>query len=67
MRFIVDMATTISFVAAPVLAILNFKAVTHPDFPEDSKPKKWLLIYAWIGMVFLSLFSVFYLVWRFML
>lgn len=67
MRFIVDMATTISFVAAPVLAILNFKAVTHPHFPQDSKPKKWLLIYAWIGMVFLSLFSVFYLLWRFIL
>ena len=29
MRFIIDMATTISFVAAPVLAILNYKAVTH--------------------------------------
>ncbi|MCD6180141.1 MAG: Nramp family divalent metal transporter [Bacteroidales bacterium] len=67
MRFIIDMATTISFVAAPVLAILNYKAVTHSHFPEDLKPKKWLLVYAWIGMVFLSLFSVFYLVWRFML
>lgn len=67
MRFIVDMATTISFVAAPILAILNYKAVTHPDFPKDSKPKKWLLVYAWIGMVFLSLFSAFYLVWRFIL
>ncbi|MCD6091379.1 MAG: Nramp family divalent metal transporter [Bacteroidales bacterium] len=67
MRFIVDMATTISFVAAPVLAILNYKAVTHADFPKEYRPKKWLLIYAWIGMVFLSLFSVFYLVWRFML
>jgi len=67
MRFIVDMATTISFVAAPVLAILNFKAVTHPDFPKDSKPKKWLLIYAWVGMIFLSLFSLFYLLWRFIL
>ncbi len=67
MRFIVDMATTISFVAAPVLAILNYKAVTHPNFPEEGKPKKWLLVYAWIGMIFLSLFSLFYFVWRFLL
>lgn len=67
MRFMIDMATTISFVAAPIVAILNFKAVTHSSFPADYKPKKWLLIYAWIGMVFLSLFSMFYLVWRFIL
>ncbi|MDA3905583.1 MAG: Nramp family divalent metal transporter [Bacteroidales bacterium] len=67
MRFIVDLATTISFVAAPVLAILNYKAVTHSSFPKESRPKKWLLVYAWIGMIFLSLFSVFYLIWRFIL
>jgi Mn2+/Fe2+ NRAMP family transporter len=67
MRFMVDLATTISFVAAPVLAILNYKAVTHPNFPKEARPKKWLLVYAWIGMIFLSLFSVFYLIWRFIL
>ena len=67
MRFMVDLATTISFVAAPVMAILNYKAVTHSDFPQEFKPKKGLLIYAWIGMIFLSLFSAYYLVWRFIL
>ncbi|MBN2236015.1 MAG: Nramp family divalent metal transporter [Bacteroidales bacterium] len=67
MRFMVDLATTISFVAAPILAILNYLAVTNKDFPQDSKPKKWLLIYAWFGMVFLSLFSVYFLFWRFIL
>jgi len=67
MRFMVDLATSISFVAAPILAILNFKAVTHKHFPSAAKPKKWLLIYAWIGMIFLSLFSIFYIVWRFIL
>lgn len=67
MRFVVDLATTISFVAAPVLAILNYKAVVHPLFPIEAKPKKWLLIYAWIGMIFLSVFSVFFLIWRFVL
>jgi len=63
MKFIVDMATTISFVVAPVLAFLNYKVVTSKDF--ENKPEKWLLIYAWIGMVFLTLFSVFYIIWRF--
>lgn len=67
MRFMVDLATTISFVAAPVLAILNYKAVTDPNFPIEARPKKWLLIYAWIGMIFLSLFSLFYFIWKFLL
>jgi Mn2+/Fe2+ NRAMP family transporter len=63
MKFLVDMATTISFVVAPILAFLNYKVVTSKGF--ENKPKKWLLIYAWIGMVFLTLFSVFYIIWRF--
>lgn len=67
MRFMIDLATTISFVAAPIVAILNFKAVTQSKFPAEFKPKRWLLIYAWLGMIFLSIFSVYYLVWRFVL
>lgn len=67
MRFMVDLATTISFVSAPVLAILNYKAVTHSHFPEHAKPKKLMVIYAWTGMLFLSFFSLFYLIWRFLL
>ncbi len=63
MKFMVDMATTISFVTAPILAILNYKAVTSKGFKD--KPKKILIIYAWIGMLFLSLFSIFYLIWKF--
>ncbi|NOR87536.1 MAG: divalent metal cation transporter, partial [Bacteroidales bacterium] len=64
MGFMVDLATTISFVVAPILAILNYLAVTAKDFKD--KPKKWLIIYAWIGMIFMSLFSVFYLIWKFL-
>ncbi len=63
MKFMVDMATTISFVTAPILAILNYKAVTSKGFKD--KPKKIMIIYAWIGMLFLSLFSIFYLIWKF--
>lgn len=65
MGFMVDLATTISFVTAPVLAILNFRAISHAHFPEQFRPKKWLKVYAWLGIVFLSLFSLFYIVWEF--
>ncbi len=63
MRFMVDLATTISFVTAPLLAILNLWAVMSIK-PED-RPKPWLQIFAWISLVFLILFSVFFLIWRF--
>ena len=53
-----------SFAVAPILAILNDKAVTAKGF--INKPKKWLIIYAWIGIIFLSLFSVFYIIWKYL-
>ncbi|MCW5602401.1 Nramp family divalent metal transporter [Nitrosomonas sp.] len=37
MRAMVDLATTISFILAPVLAILNYIALHHPQVPDDAK------------------------------
>jgi Mn2+/Fe2+ NRAMP family transporter len=67
MRFMVDLATTLSFVTAPLLAILNYKVVTDKHMPEKFRPKPWLRIYAWVGIVFLSAFTIFYLVWKFII
>jgi len=64
MRFMVDLATTLSFVTAPFLAILNYLAVTGKHFPEEMKPKLWLKVYAITGILFLSGFTVFYLYWK---
>ena len=67
MRSMVDIATTLSFVTAPILAFLNYKAVTNKEMPAKAKPRKWLQVYALIGIVFLSAFTVFYLIWKFIL
>jgi len=64
MKAMVDMATTISFVTAPLLAILNYWAVM--SIRKEDQPKPWLQIYAWIGMLFLSIFSVYYIIWKFL-
>jgi Mn2+/Fe2+ NRAMP family transporter len=64
MRFMVDLATTLSFITAPVLAYLNLRVVTHGHLPRASQPEKWLRVWAWIGLVFLSAFTIFYLVYR---
>ena len=65
MRFMVDLATTISFVTAPIIAILNYFVVTDNHMPQESRPKKWLKIYSWVGIIFLSAFSIAFIIWRF--
>jgi len=66
MRFMVDLATTLSFITAPVLAYLNHRAVTGKHMPAASRPEKWLRIYSWVGIFFLTGFTIFYLVYRVM-
>ena len=65
MRFMVDLATTLSFITAPLLAILNYLAVTGKHFPKNMRPRLWFRIYAIGGIVFLLGFTVFYLIWKF--
>lgn len=65
MQFMVDLATKLSFITAPVVALLNYRAVTRKGFPGANKPGKGLLWYARIGIVFLVLFSLFYIVYLF--
>ena len=67
MRFFVDLATTLSFVTAPILAFMNYKVVTDKHMPTEAKPKLWLRIYAWIGIFFLSMFTIIFIVWRFLI
>jgi len=65
MTVMVDLATTISFVLAPILAFMNYKVVTGKTMPENEKPNRLMKIWAWIGIVFLSLFTLVFLYWRF--
>ena len=59
----VDLATTLSFLTAPVLAYLNYKLVTAEHMPDDCKPKLWLKWLSWSGLVFLTGFALVYLYW----
>jgi Mn2+/Fe2+ NRAMP family transporter len=64
MRVMVDIATTLSFVTAPVLAYLNYRVVTGNDMPENAKPGFWLKALAWTGIFFFTLFTLVYLYWK---
>lgn len=63
MKFMVDMATTISFVTAPVIAALNLAVVMK--LPKPDQPGKFLRTFSWISLILLTCFSVFYLIWKF--
>ncbi len=61
MTSMVDFATILSFVIAPLIAILNFKLILQKDLPEYAKPKLILKIIAVIGLLFIFAFSLYYL------
>lgn len=57
-RTLVDVATTLSFVVAPVVAAANWYLVSRSPFPAEARPPKWLHLLAGLGLVFLIAFSV---------
>jgi len=66
MTFMVDIATTLSFLTAPALAVLNYKVVTSKHMPPESVPPIWLKILTWGGFVFLFGFTFLFLYYRFL-
>jgi len=63
MRFMVDLATTLSFVTAPLLGWLNHRVVHSRHMPPEGRPPRWLTIYSLIGLVMLTGFTLFYISW----
>lgn len=57
---LVALATFVSFVLAPVIGYMNLKNVMSNDLPEASRPKKGLRILSYFGILFLSLFAIYY-------
>ncbi|MEZ4810465.1 MAG: divalent metal cation transporter [Allomuricauda sp.] len=57
---LVALATFVSFVFAPLLGWMNLKTVMGKDMPGPYKPRIGLKILAYLGMVFLSLFALYY-------
>ena len=61
MKQMVDFATSISFLTAPILAYLNLKVMHSVDIPEIYRPSKFTRIISYIGLVILVVFSLVYL------
>lgn len=61
MRAMVDLATTISFVLAPILAVLNYKAIHGSEVDSEAKPTRWMKIYSQVSIALLFIFSTWFL------
>ena len=59
-RVLVDIATTLSFLVAPLVAGANLYLVTRKEFPAGAKPPRWMVALSWFGLAFLTGFSGLY-------
>lgn len=57
----VDVATTLSFLTAPVLATLNHRAVTGAEVPTEHRPPTWLLVLNGVGIAVMLGLALVYL------
>lgn len=64
MRALIDVVTVLAFLAAPLVAWLNFAAVRNEVVPVECRPGRGLTALSWTGMVFLVGFSVVWVVVR---
>ena len=58
---LVQIATVLSFITAPLYAFLNYRLVVSKQMPDNFRPNKELRILSIIGLLFLSGFTIFYL------
>ena len=63
LKQLVDLATTISFLIAPFVAIANYTLVTK-NFDKKARPKRWLQILAIIGIVYLIGFCLIFVYFK---
>ena len=65
LKELVDFATTVSFLIAPIIAIFNLRLVTGKYFDKSAYPPIWLKILSYAGIIFLIGFAVLFIITRF--
>ena len=58
---LIDLATVISFLVAPIIAIANHRLVLSPHVPQDAHPPRWLRMLSSTGIAFLAVFTLLYI------
>ena len=65
LRPLVDLAMTLAFVSAPLFAYLNYRVISTATLPAAAVPPRWLRLLSWVGLAFLTCFSILFLVVHF--
>ena len=60
-KLLVDLATTLSFLIAPLIAIVNFRIVMNKKVMKEGIPPKWLQALSYCGIIFLSIFCLLFI------
>jgi len=61
MGSLVKIATILSFITAPLYAIINYLLVSGKQMPDKHKISLTMKIYSILGIIFLSFFSIWYI------
>jgi Mn2+/Fe2+ NRAMP family transporter len=64
MKTMVDFATTLSFLTAPVLAYFNIRVMSSSGISEKFAPSRFTRMVSYIGLFLLVGFTVFYFTLR---
>ncbi|WP_422355877.1 NRAMP family divalent metal transporter [Roseivirga pacifica] len=67
LKDLVDLATTFSFVVAPLIAWINYKVIMSKQIASEFRPKPWLKTLAISGLIFLTAFAITYLIVYFLM
>jgi len=65
LKELIDFATAVSFLIAPIIAIFNYRLVTGKYLAKDGQPPAWLKGLGIAGIAFLIGFAIFFIVTRF--
>ncbi|TGL61267.1 divalent metal cation transporter [Leptospira ognonensis] len=65
MKGLVDFATTVSFLNAPILALIHHFILFGKDIPKEHRPGPLMNLLSWGGILFLFGFSIYFLQMRF--
>lgn len=63
LKSLVDFATTVAFVSAPIFAWLNMRSMSLPNVPEDMRLQGAFKLYSWFCLLVLIGFALFFIYW----
>ena len=57
-KALIDFTTTLSFLVAPIIAIVNFRLMSKRYVGEATVPPMWMRVLSYLGVAFLLVFTI---------